>query len=104
MNVPTSWGGGHPMSFGGGHPMDIPLVPAPMVFFAMLFGVMIGVMIGRQKSMMHDMGPGMHHGWGDWEQRKKMMGMMASHHHHGEGTPACRCDEAAATDEGPKAE
>jgi hypothetical protein len=116
--------GGHPMGYGGGmHDMGVPLVPAPMAFMAMLFGIMIGVMIGKKKSMMHGMGSGMMHGmgpdmacgpksgmgmmgmgsgmgsgmgWDDWAMRKKMMKKMWAHHHHGEGAPACKCDEGQA--------
>lgn len=118
--------GGHPWGYGGGmHDMRVPLIPAPMAFFAMIMGVMIGIMIGKKKAMMHDMGSGMMHGmgqgmmhgmgsgdmcgskagmmggmdsgmgWGDWSMRKKMMKKMMAHHHHGEGSPACKCDEGA---------
>jgi hypothetical protein len=115
--------GDHPWGYGGGmREMGVPLIPAPMAFFALLVGLMIGVMIGKKKSMMHGMGPGMMHGmgsemgcgpqqgmmpgmgmgmgaesgqgWEDWAKRKKMMKkMMMAHHHHGDGAPGCRCDE-----------
>lgn len=87
---------------GGQHQTAMPLIPAPMAFFAMMFGLAIGVMIGRKKAMMHGMHPGMMHGmgrspccgdegWGDWAARKKMMGGWSGHHHHGDGMPACGC-------------
>lgn len=96
MHGQMRWAG-HPMGYwGGGHQMDIPMVPAPAVFLAMMVGVMVGVMIGRKKSMMHGMGPGMTHAgtaWGDWAARKTMMGEMSAHHHHGDGAPACGCGQ-----------
>jgi hypothetical protein len=85
------------MSHGDDHQMTIPLIPAPVAFFAMMFGLAIGIMIGHKKSMMHGMGPGRIGGmgcgdaWGDWAARKKMMGGWSGHHHHGDGMPACGC-------------
>jgi hypothetical protein len=99
MQSPMMWGGspmmGHPH---GHHPIGVPLIPAPMAFVAMLFGMMMGVMIGRQKAMMSGMGTGMSGACGGdaWMMRKKKMmgmGMMGMHHHHGEG-PACGCGHA----------
>lgn len=70
----------------GAHHGGIPLVPAPVACFAMIFGLMMGLMVGRMKGRRHGMGPGAWCG-GDWPMRDKMM----AHHHHGEGMPACRC-------------
>ena len=94
-------GGGCPMAFGhGDHQYGIPLIPAPMAMFAMLFGVMIGVMIGRRKATMHrralmgsGMGMGTRGACGDaeWMDRKRLMHKMAMHHHHGDGHTACSC-------------
>jgi len=73
------------------HQVLIPLVPAPVAFFALMFGLMMGVMIGRKTATMHGMhagdacGPGM--------MRGKMMGMGGMHHHHGDGMPQCTCGE-----------
>lgn len=98
MHGPMSCSPG-PMGHGGrGHDMVVPLIPAPAAFVAMMFGFMIGVMIGRKKKMMHGMGSHMAWGggsWGDWAERKKMMGMTYAHHHHGEGTPPCSCGQGA---------
>lgn len=102
-NGSMRWGGGCPMGpVGDEQGMSIPLIPAPVAFCALMFGLMVGIMIGRKKSMMHGGGMGMMHahgmsgecGGGDWTTRKRMMGRMAMHHHHhGYGMPECRCDE-----------
>jgi hypothetical protein len=122
---PMGMHAGDQMGFGrGGYGMGVPLIPAPVAFMTMLFGLMIGLMIGRRKAMMHDMGMGgmgmggmghmgmgmghggMGHGmgmggcgggWSDWAMKKKMMmggGGMPMHHHHGDGMPACGCGSA----------
>lgn len=95
MNGPMRWGGGFPMGCGEGeHQIGIPLIPAPVAFFAMVFGLMIGVMIGRKAAIMHGVEPGMSCGTGEWDHwamRKKMMSKMAAHHHHGDGMPVCGC-------------
>ncbi len=101
MNGSMKWGGGCPTGYGSDEQqVGIPLIPAPVAFFAMMFGLMMGIMIGRKKSMMHGQGMGMMHGagmggecgGGDWMMRKKMMGKMGMHHHHhGYGMPECKC-------------
>lgn len=89
MHGSMRWGGGHTLGHNGGeHQISIPLIPAPIAFFAMILGLMIGIMIGRKTSMMHGMDAGM---GGDWDMRSKMMGKMAAHHHHGDGMQACGC-------------
>ena len=93
MHSQMRWGGDL-MGHGGEHQMAIPLVPAPVAFFAMMFGLAIGIVIGHKKSMMHGMGRGMgcaDAARGDWAARKKMMGGWSGHHHHGDGMPACGC-------------
>jgi len=105
-------GAGYPMGHGGGHQMmGVPLIPAPVAFFAMLFGVMIGVMIGKKRSTMHGMSgmsgmggmmSGGSCGGDDWamrkKMRKKMIKKMAAHHHHGDGMPSCGCGEESASE------
>jgi len=77
------------------HEFGVPLIPAPVAFFALMFGLMLGVGIGRRKAMMY----GMHGGGkcGGAMMRPKMMicmmGPMGMHHHHGDGTPQCTCGE-----------
>ena len=66
------------------HQVVIPLVPAPVAFFALMFGLMMGMMIGLKKAMIGDeCGAGM--------MRHKMMGMGWMHHHHCDGMPQCTC-------------
>ena len=72
------------------HQVFVPLVPAPVAFFALMFGLVIGMTLGRKKAMMHgryggECCGGMTHG--------KMMGMGGMHHHHGDGMPQCMCGE-----------
>ena len=70
------------------HQVVIPLVPAPVAFFALMFGLMMGMMIGRKRAMMHGM---MGDECGGGVMRHKMMGMGGMHHHHGDGMPQCTC-------------
>jgi len=111
MHGQMNWGGHpHKRYSGAGMEMDVPLVPAPMVFFGMVAGLMIGMLIGHKKAMMHCGQPGMmggmghgrmggmmggmrgYGGDGDRMSRKKaMMQAMAAHHHHGYESAPCYC-------------
>jgi hypothetical protein len=110
------FGGPWQSSGDGGHsPMRVPLIPAPVAFMTLMFGLMIGMMIGRKKAAVRGMGGagmcggqgmgmGMGHmghmgmggwggepGWDRWAMKKKMMMGGMPHHHHGDGTPPCGC-------------
>ena len=107
-----NWGGHpHKRYSGAGMEVDVPLVPAPMVFFGLVAGLMIGMLIGHKQAMMpgggYGMMGGMGHGMmgggmgagydGDWMKRKKaMMQAMGGHHHHGYGAGPCCCGEGQA--------
>lgn len=82
-------GGDQGGTCGDGRFMGVPLIPAPMAFMALLFGVMIGVMIGHRKAAMRGMGgmgmgAGMGGGWHG-------MGGMGMGHGMGMGKDMGRC-------------
>lgn len=101
MHGRMGWGHDpHKRYSGAGIELDVPLVPAPHVWAAVLIGMLLGVMVGYKKAMMVQahrrmMMGGMRGGYGgdgDWMARKKaMMRGMAMHHHHGYGSAPCCC-------------
>jgi len=104
MRCGSGWkegrGYGHGQDF---PPMDVPMIPAPAAFMALVFGVVLGVMMGRHKSMRQSV-QGEGHGGSMMMHKRMMMGKMGGHHHHGYGMPPCGCGCGEGEDAGPQAE